>query len=580
MGIDKHKSLLPAVAELRRQAEANLRAKNAARRPPRNEEATLRLVHELEVHQIELEMQNEELLRILEELGVSRNELNDKAALQEAALAKVAEKERLLSGILDGIQDGICMLDENLRIIRVNPFFEQYYAEKMPFLGQKCHEVFWSSMEPCEQCPSIRTLQSGDRATMIFSDTHGGKKFWFELETFPILNAEKSSVTGVVECVRDITERKRAESREHGRRQTLELLAGRAPLAQVLKQVVTTYEMEYEGSFCSILLLDAQQRHLLLGAAPNLPDFYNYAIHGLEIGPEAGSCGSAAFTGKRVIVEDVLTHPFWEAFRPLAQKAGLRACWSEPIFSSAGAVLGTFAVYYPEPMAPDPDELNLISDMATLAGIAIEHNIVQENLRALSCGIEHSPASIVITDRKGNIEYVNPKFTRLTGYTLAEAVGRNPSILKSGLTPAETYRQLWDTITTGGEWHGELCNRKKNGDLYWESASISPDVDSEGNITRFIAVKEDITRNKRIQEELVEKVSQLEAALAKVKQLEGIIPICMYCKKIRDDKESWHQLEKYITDHSDALFSHGICPECYREATIEALKEFDNTNQH
>lgn len=575
MRIDKHKSLSPAAAELRRQAEANLCAKNAARRPLRSEDATLRLVHELEVHQIELEMQNEEMLRALEELGVSRNELNDKAALQEAAHAKVAEKERLLSGILDAIQDGICMLDENLRIIRVNPFFEQYYAEKMPFLGQKCHEVFWSSMEPCEQCPSIRTLQSGERATRIFSDTQGGKKSWFELETFPIMNAEKSSVTGVVECVRNITGRKRAESREHGRRQTLELLAGRAPLAQVLKQVVTTYEMEYEGSFCSILLLDAQQRHLLLGAAPNLPDFYNMAIHGLEIGPEAGSCGSAAFTGKRVIVEDVLTHPSWEAFRPLAQKAGLRACWSEPIFSSAGAVLGTFAVYYPEPMAPDPDELNLITDMATLAGIAIEHNIVQENLRALSCGIEHSPASIVITDREGNIEYVNPKFTRLTGYTLAEAVGQNPSILKSGLTPVETYRQLWDTITTGGEWHGELCNRKKNGDLYWESASISPDVDSEGNITRFIAVKEDITRNKRMQEVLVEKVSQLEAALAKVKHLEGIIPICMYCKKIRDDKESWQQLEGYITEHTDALFSHGICPECYRKATIEALKEFD-----
>jgi PAS domain-containing protein len=311
-------------------------------------------------------------------------------------------------------------------------------------------------MEPCAQCPSIRTLQSGERATRIFSDTQCGKKSWFELETFPILNAEKSCVTGVVECVRDITERKRAESREHGRRQALELLAGRAPLAQILKQVVTTYEMEYEGSFCSILLLDAQQRHLLLGAAPNLPDFYNEAIHGLEIGPEAGSCGSAAFTGKRVIVEDVLTHPFWEAFRPLTQKAGLRACWSEPIFSSAGAVLGTFAVYYPEPMAPDPDELNLITDMATLAGIAIEHNIVQENLRALSCGIEHSPASIVITDREGNIEYVNPKFTRLTGYSLAEAVGRNPRVLKSGQTPVETYRHLWDTITAGGEWHGEL----------------------------------------------------------------------------------------------------------------------------
>lgn len=130
---------------------------------------------------------------------------------RKKAEEKLAEKERLLTAILDGIQDGICMLDEELRIVRVNPFFENYYAEKMPFLGQKCHEVFWSSTEPCDQCPSIRTLQSGERAFKVFSNSNDGQDAWFELESFPLLDMESSRVTGVVECVRNITERKQAE---------------------------------------------------------------------------------------------------------------------------------------------------------------------------------------------------------------------------------------------------------------------------------------------------------------------------------------------------------------------------------
>lgn len=131
-----------------------------------------------------------------------------------------------------------------------------------------------------------------------------------------------------------------------------------------------------------------------------------------------------------------------------------------------------------------------------------EHKRMEESLRKLSNAIEQSPCSIIITDTKGDIEYVNPKFCKTTGYTPEEAIGQNPRMLKSGDKPPEEYKCLWDTITSGNEWRGEFHNKKKCGEFYWEYAFISPIRNSEGVITHFLAVKEDITERKRMEEEI------------------------------------------------------------------------------
>nr|ADN17128.1 diguanylate cyclase/phosphodiesterase with PAS/PAC sensor(s) [Gloeothece verrucosa PCC 7822] len=120
----------------------------------------------------------------------------------------------------------------------------------------------------------------------------------------------------------------------------------------------------------------------------------------------------------------------------------------------------------------------------------------QEQLKILYQATEQSPVSVVITDAEGTIEYVNPKFEKITGYQRAEVIGQNPRILKSGETTTEEYKQIWKTITSGQEWHGEFHNKKKNGELFWEAASISPIKNAEGIITHFVAVKEDITERK------------------------------------------------------------------------------------
>ena len=147
-----------------------------------------------------------------------------------------------------------------------------------------------------------------------------------------------------------------------------------------------------------------------------------------------------------------------------------------------------------------------------------ERKRAEGDLRKFLHAVEQSPSSIVITDTTGRIEYVNPKFTHVTGYAFDEVIGKTPRILKSGETAPEEYVRLWEAITAGREWRGEFHNRKKDGTLFWESASISPITTGEGVITHFVAVKEDITERKRAQEQLrqSEKLATMGELLAGV----------------------------------------------------------------
>ena len=132
----------------------------------------------------------------------------------------------------------------------------------------------------------------------------------------------------------------------------------------------------------------------------------------------------------------------------------------------------------------------------------------------LSQAVEQSPVSIMITDLEGRLTFVNPKFSQITGYASEEVLGETPRFLKSGITTATEYNTLWQTISSGGIWYGELCNKRKNGERYWESASISPILDEGGKISSYLAVKEDITKRKQAEEALCQLNNELEQRIA------------------------------------------------------------------
>jgi PAS domain S-box-containing protein len=219
--------------------------------------------------------------------------------------------------------------------------------------------------------PALKKALNGEMSYYegYYQATYSEAARWIEMTCAPFRDSEDRIVGGIA-IVQDITERRLMELRDQLHMKVLESLAKVVPLAEVLETIVLGVEHIYSGMLCSILLLDDEGRHLTLGSAPSLPDFYNAAIDGLEIGPGVGSCGTAAFTGKRVIVEDIATHPYWTHYRELAHRAGLGSCWSEPIKDSSGNVLGTFAIYHHSPHMPSQKDIELIVQTSQVAGLS------------------------------------------------------------------------------------------------------------------------------------------------------------------------------------------------------------------
>lgn len=228
---------------------------------------------------------------------------------------------------------------------------------------------------------------------------------------------------------------RRLEALVKGQSQVLEMISRDLPLAQILEAIPRWVEANSkDGVLASILLLDQDSQRLLHGGAPSLPDSYNQAINGIHIGSAVGSCGTAAFTGRAVIVEDIANDPLWTDYRELALTHGLRACWSTPLVGHTGSVLGTFAMYYRQPRSPSEDDFHLIRLVTRTAVLAIEHQQMQDEraallarerqaLRSVEAGrqrlhdlIMEAPAAIALLRGPTHVvEVANPLYQRTIG---------------------------------------------------------------------------------------------------------------------------------------------------------------------
>ena len=322
---------------------------------------------------------------------------------------------------------------------------------------------------------------------------------------FPIRGAA-GEIVAVGAIGTDITRRKRAELLQKGRSKVLERLAAGAPLEEVLTLLVSATEEVEPEMVCSVLLLDKAGKRLRHSAGPSLPDFYNAAIDGLEIGPAEGSCSAAAYTGERVVVADVMTHPYWAKFRKLAKKANLRACWSQPILSAAGEVLGTFAIYYSQPREPDPSDLELIEDAAHLAGIAIERRRAEEALReseeTLRAWMDNTNAAITLKDTEGRYVLTNKHFNDRFKVSHEEIVGKTaydifPPEYADKITDQD--REVLETGTANEREHEKLLpGGAKQTTILHKFPIIRPD----GGYMGIGTIETDITERKRAEEAL------------------------------------------------------------------------------
>jgi len=323
------------------------------------------------------------------------------------------------------------------------------------------------------------------------------------------LHAVRSSYNGqpaVMTVLRNITRRKQQELFELDQRHLLELIANsQTTLSTVLEATVQAVERQRPGMLGSILLLGDDGEHLHHGAAPSLPAAYCQAIDGVAIGPCVGSCGTAAFTGKRVIVSDINSDPLWADYKELALSYGLAACWSEPIRNAEGQVLGTFAMYYQQPQQPESADVQLIERAAALAANAITHKQAEEQLRLLHDAVASVNESVMITDSEGIIIYANQAFTDMSGYSQEEVLGRTPAILNSSQQAGKFYQHYWQTIKAGKPWSGRLLDRRKDGTIFPVHMSVAPIFDAnDANdaITHFVAIHEDLSEYELFQKKL------------------------------------------------------------------------------
>lgn len=373
--------------------------------------------------------------------------------------------ENKLKSIIQSIPDAMCMIDIDQNIVWTNDVATRLYGPSL--VGQKCYRAYGRWNNICHNCIVHKTFRDGK--------VHSGEYAHFDIDGNERILSCSSSVAGfdesgnishVMEIMRDITEKKQNEKFLKFMRVAVDTTADGVywinPDGSIkyVNQAVIKYTGYTQEEITRLKIVDID---------PNMSES-SWSDH-------------------------------WSALRYL------KTIRLETTHRTKDGNHIPFEITANHVAFEGGDEYNF----AVVRNIS-ERKQAEREIRRLSQAIEYSPVSVVITDINGNIEYVNRKFSQVTGYTREEAIGQNPKILNSGEMPVGYYKNLWKIILSGKEWRGEFVNRKKSGETYWESASISPVIDENGKIAYFVAIKEDTTSQKKIMEELEAAKKKAESA--------------------------------------------------------------------
>ena len=436
-------------------------------------------------------------------------ELQDEVAQRLRAEQALHASEQMVRLTFDTAAAGIAMSTLDGRTVLANPA----YCEIVGYTEAELHDIDQLDIthpdDVIENTQLLNDLLSGKIEAFVIQKRYIRKNrstVWVKVSVSLLRHAD-GTPANLIRVVENIEQQKQLETFKTIQNTILEHIAQGARLKSVLTSLVEMVEAQYPQCLCSVLLLDDKQC-LRTGAYSRLPDAYMQALDGVMIGSGVGSCGTAAFEKRRVVVSDIAKDPLWKNYRGLAGKFGLKACWSVPILSSKKEVLGTFAVYSQTVHMPDTQELDLLSSSSHLAGIAIERHLAEDHLRLLENSIATLNDIVLISEAEPfeepgpRIVFVNKAFERLTGYTKEEVIGKTPRILQG----VNTQRSELDRIHTAlKKWEpvrAELINYKKSGEEIWLDLNIVPLADENGWYTHWVAIERDITERKLAEQEI------------------------------------------------------------------------------
>jgi PAS domain S-box-containing protein len=418
------------------------------------------------------------------------------------------------ANLLQQVSDAIIATDSDQRITSWNRAATDIYGwAEAEAIGQKLDELLrteWFAESQSSAQASV--AQTGHWHGEIRQIDKAGEQHYV-VASVNLLYDEQGEPIGGVTVNRDITLQKRRDTLQEQISQTLEATAERQQMPVILEKLVLAVE-EFEPDIqASVLLLDPRTNQLRHGAAPSLPNAYNEAIDGLHIGSGAGSCGTAAYERRLVVVEDIATDPLWKDFKGLAAKHGLQACWSQPIIGHRERVLGTFALYYAETRQPSTDELDLIRLAARIAGLVIEHAQAETDLteseekyRSL---VESSEAAIAVFDIDGNLQFANTIAAAQLGASPTSVIGKNMHELFPPDVADFQLTSIRNVIRTG---QGSVSEAPSyvSGEHRWYRTSIQPIRNASGEIRTALIYASDITQFKSIEEALRQSEVQFQ----------------------------------------------------------------------
>jgi diguanylate cyclase (GGDEF)-like protein/PAS domain S-box-containing protein len=304
-----------------------------------------------------------------------------------ATTRQIVDERISLQTLIDWVPDYLWVKDAESRFVVVNRALatDSGREKTSDMIGLTDFDIHAPELASKFRSVELDVLKSGrpivDEEEFIVDATGAGK--WLSSTKVPLRN-ERNEIFGLVGIAHDITARKHADFLRNGQGDILEMIARSAPLEDVLDRLMRLMESQLAGIYGSVLLLDKDGTHLRHGASPNLAREYTSAIDGTAIGPKVGSCGTAAYWRKAVVVSDIMQDPLWEDYRQLAEPHGYRSCWSTPILSHQGDVLGVFAMYSKTVREPTPIETGLIDSTTRIAGIAIERKLAEDRIHFMA----------------------------------------------------------------------------------------------------------------------------------------------------------------------------------------------------